>query len=326
MTGDLVITNGDLAGEAMVKAKVAKVVVPWRDILHAGPLPMTPDLPSLSAERIRFLDARGWSGGMDLAKLFAVRDERLARHADHDRVVLWFENDVYDQLQLLQILDFLGRAGRREGSVLLVQSTKPIAKLWTSQIAALAPTAAPVRLTQMELAAKAWTALRQPTPAAWSALLEEDTSALPHLKAAVERLLEELPATGTGLTRTEAQILKLIADRVRKPRKLFTANNETEAAGFHGDWSFYAVLDRMASGPVPLVEGLNSGPFRPSKTSKDPYFGSDLRLTPAAEQIHSGGGDNARLNPIDRWWGGTRLRAGNLWRWDGIARRLAGPE
>jgi hypothetical protein len=37
---------------------------------------------------------------------FAERDEAIAHFADHQEVVLWFEHDLFDQLQLMQILDW----------------------------------------------------------------------------------------------------------------------------------------------------------------------------------------------------------------------------
>ena len=37
---------------------------------------------------------------------FVERDEAIARSHNHEEVVLWFEHDLYDQLQLIQILDW----------------------------------------------------------------------------------------------------------------------------------------------------------------------------------------------------------------------------
>jgi hypothetical protein len=36
---------------------------------------------------------------------FERRDEAITRFRDHEEVVLWFEHDLFDQLQLIQILD-----------------------------------------------------------------------------------------------------------------------------------------------------------------------------------------------------------------------------
>jgi len=37
---------------------------------------------------------------------FARRNEAINHFRDHEEVVLWFKHDLYDQLQLIQILDW----------------------------------------------------------------------------------------------------------------------------------------------------------------------------------------------------------------------------
>src|SRR5262245_38420464 len=82
-------------------------VLPWRDVLHEGPVPGALSLDELSRRRARFIVEAGWWD--DLAaveKDFRERDAVLKATARHDEVVLWFEHDLYDQLQLIQILDW----------------------------------------------------------------------------------------------------------------------------------------------------------------------------------------------------------------------------
>ena len=88
------VTNGDSTVLGLRGTGLAERVMPWRDVLHEGPVP---DVPDAELRRIRcaFL-------GVD-ADLFAERDRLLAEHR-HGEYVLWFEADLYDQLQLVQIL------------------------------------------------------------------------------------------------------------------------------------------------------------------------------------------------------------------------------
>src|ERR1019366_8546509 len=37
---------------------------------------------------------------------FVERDDAIVHFHNHEEVVLWFEHDLYDQLQLIQILDW----------------------------------------------------------------------------------------------------------------------------------------------------------------------------------------------------------------------------
>ncbi|HYH80292.1 MAG TPA: DUF1835 domain-containing protein, partial [Longimicrobium sp.] len=106
------ITNGDSAGDLLAGCGLGGEVLCWRDVLHEGPVPATLPLPELSAVRARYIAGCGWGPADEIAREFAARDAALAAAGAHDEVVLWFEHDLYDQLQLIQLLDwFAARDG-----------------------------------------------------------------------------------------------------------------------------------------------------------------------------------------------------------------------
>src|SRR5262249_18538276 len=93
--GALHVTNGDSAAATLRETGlVGDRLVVWRDVLPEGPVPAVDDA-RLRAVRAEFLGA----DPRDLAE----RDGALAAGRDGD-YVLWFEADLYDQLQLVQIL------------------------------------------------------------------------------------------------------------------------------------------------------------------------------------------------------------------------------
>ena len=97
-------------------------VLPWRDVLHEGPVPVTDSLADLTDIRANYLARDG--GDMDQTRtILQARDRGLARSASFDRIVLWFEHDLYDQLQLLQVLDWFSLQCEEEGSLRLVQAS-----------------------------------------------------------------------------------------------------------------------------------------------------------------------------------------------------------
>ena len=105
VSGTLHVTNGGSAAARIRAAGLGGDVLPWDDVLHEGPL--TDD----RAARARFLAAHGWGEPAALAARLAARDDRLARALGAgEPIVLWFEHDLYDQLQLLQVLVALGDA------------------------------------------------------------------------------------------------------------------------------------------------------------------------------------------------------------------------
>jgi hypothetical protein len=89
----------------------------------------------------------------------------------------------------------------------------------------------------------------------------------------------------------------------------FLAAQEHEAAAYLGDASFVQYASRLARGPVPLVR-------------RD---AEKLALTDVGQAVLEGREDRIRVNGIHRWWGGTRLEAESVWRWDADRRALRPP-
>src|SRR3954463_12065948 len=97
----------------MSEAGVDGKIIAWRDVLHEGPVDSSLSLEELSKQRARFISEQGWDDFAHVSGSFAERD-RVLQHLDYfDEVVLWFEDDLYDQLQLIQLLDHFGRGSGR---------------------------------------------------------------------------------------------------------------------------------------------------------------------------------------------------------------------
>jgi hypothetical protein len=323
---DLVITNGDAAGELLRRTLPGAEVLPWRDVLHEGPVPLTDGLEELTATRVEYLAG---AGGGEIGAIefeLTARDRGLAMSAEFDRVVLWFEHDLYDQLQLLQVLDWFADHPRSKGTLFLVQAEDYIGRQEPEAIERLAASAEAVTQAQLDLAKRVWAAFRQRTPEAWAHLLDEDLSALPFLRSAVIRMLEELPGPD-GLSRTERQMLATIeAGESVTALALFVAVQKQEDAHFMGDWSFWRLLDQFALADAPLIAGLEAAPFQHSDPElAKAYLTSRLTLTSLGKAVLAGGADWAKQNRLDRWWGGTHLTEDALWRWDAGAEQLIPP-
>src|SRR6185436_11095579 len=100
------ITNGGAAMGVIRAAGLPGEVLAWNDVLHDGPVPGDVSFNQLRAIRARFISDAGWRGLDETLREFAERDRALERSLGQDEVVLWFEHDLYDQLQLLQLLDW----------------------------------------------------------------------------------------------------------------------------------------------------------------------------------------------------------------------------
>lgn len=129
MKNILNFTNGDVAVEIMKEANIPGVFLPWRDVLYDGPVPKKLSLEELSQVRAEFIISRGWGTSEDIKRDFIERDNTLKSSDKYEKVILWFEHDLYDQLQILQILDWFHMNPTGEIKLSIICTNKYLAML-----------------------------------------------------------------------------------------------------------------------------------------------------------------------------------------------------
>lgn len=232
------VTNGDCALPALRAAGVGEEeILIWADPLHDGPVPGGLDHAALRAVREGFLGAD-----------FRARDERLdAALAGGEPIVLWFEADLFDMLNVLQVLD---RAGAADVRLVLVgqRRWRSVTEVPGDELAALGRDAVPVSDAQFDLARRAWAAFTAPTPFPLEPLAA-GTPELPAVGQALRRLLEELPGVGDGLGRTERQLRAALTNGATTREEAFMAAARMEERPYLGDTSAWRILDRRPDEP-----------------------------------------------------------------------------
>lgn len=310
------VTNGDAAGGVMRMAGFEGEVVPWRDVLHEGPVPDGLGLEALSRVRADFIAAKGWAGSDatrdDVRASFAARDAALvAAAADAGaRVVLWFEHDLYDQLQLLQVLAWLADASPRAGLEILV-SDNYLGALTPEAMAALRARVRGVTPDDLATARAGFAAFRSADARALPSFLAEVSraTAWPHLPAAITRLLEERPGRD-GLARTRRQILAAIAPCAGRLPHMFVACAEAEPSKFVGDLVFLDYVRELATARVPALAWADGEPWNQGTTAPSSLWRRPVALTDFGRALLAGRADWVARNGIDRWIGGLHLSAG----------------
>jgi hypothetical protein len=313
------VTNGESAGNTLRRTGIDGAVLAWDDVLHEGPVPAGPP-GRVRDVRARFLAECGWGDAPTIRASLERRDRHLDQALGDGRpVVLWFEHDLYDQLQLLQVLAQIGPDAERielieVGSFPGRPGFRGLGELTAAELESLWPQRRPSAEERVKLAALAWDAFRAPDPRGLEAVIERDTSPAPFLAAALRRLLEELPDARTGLSRSERQLLEGLEDGPLTPVELFLRSQDAEEAPFDGDawvWRRLAglagLVARQGGGPLPAPPPLGDG-----RT----FASTRVALTDDGRAVLAGDADRVELLGIDRWLGGTHLHAGNVPRWD----------
>lgn len=327
------VTNGDAAAEILRNSGITGDILPWRDVLTDGPVPGGQTLDALSDLRADYLAARFRLQPEEVRADMAVRNATLREAIACDEVVLWFEHDLYDQLQILQILDILAAEMRCDTLSMVCIDRFPgidpfhgLGQLSPEQMGGLWPERQPLGLRHLDLARTAWRAFTAGKPSGLNAVRAADTDDLPFLDAAMARLMAEYPSTDDGLPRTERWMLEAVAAGVDRPGALFRDHLEVEPAPYHGDWSFWWRLAFLCDGPQPLLAVDSGGRFRhpPGDDVDETFRIQRLVVTKLGAQVLAGDADALDLIPFDRWIGGVHLHPdGPDWRYDPSCGRIS---
>ncbi|NNE47421.1 MAG: DUF1835 domain-containing protein [Rhodothermales bacterium] len=321
----LIVTNGSAAvGRIRASFIPADHIIAWSDVLHEGPVRIGLSSKQLRNDRARYLSAREFGEFDSILAEMSERDDMFVRGlTEYDEVVLWFEHDLYDQLQLIQALDGIASRFPVRASVYLVCRSQFVGESSVDALRAAFEGRVPIGTMHLREAADAWAAFRDERPVRLNDIVTAGSSkVLPFLADALHRLLEELPHPQTGLSRSERQILESLRVRPATPPVLFRMCQEQEEAKFMGDTSFWSVLIPLLESRRPLVEPERA---RGVKTSWNEagFLTSELRITDAGRAVAAGRSNLLDHLSIDRWLGGTHLTNTCHWTYGDL--ELAGP-
>ncbi len=256
---ELHITNGDATGELLnASDAIDGELLCWRDVLHDGPL-LAGDVERYEQARARFLAAlvnglrATAEGKLEEASVLADFQRRrsvLDGIDDYEQVTLWFEHDLYDQLQLIEILKELdSRQQRLPPCYLICIGEHPevpffhgLGNLTPGQLAGLSVQRRSISASLLRAGTGLWKLLTAAEPtglADWLDRFRDEQTPeqqlvareLPFMAAALLRFAREFPASDSGLTLTRRLLLEAVASPPNSLPALLESLKRREAAG-----------------------------------------------------------------------------------------------
>ena len=328
MVSMLHITNGDSAADLIRQTGLSGDVLPWRDPMHHGPVPADVGLDELSRLRIHYLSGGVEGGDTPGSHGFTERDATVARASEYDEVILWFEHDLLDQLQILQILDYFSSLdiGYLNLSIICIDEFegfdgfRGLGQLSAQQIKSLFPARQKVTQVQLQQSALCWKLFRQPDPAALQSLIGTDIPGLPFMRASLLRHCQDFPWVNDGLTRTERQLLNLVADGETRVVQLFIRNMDLETCLYIGDARTFSILESLCNSEEPLLQTTDQKPFKHlyhTDVTQDEFRAQCLTLTDFGRRMLAGEIEVSGAIKRDEWLGGVHLQSlRSVWYWD----------
>ena len=295
----------------------------FKEVLMCGPTPDGLSQDDWFALRAKFLADEYELELEDAERDLRKQEQILESISDHDEVVLWFEHDLFCQINLIYLLD---RSSQRlSGATRLslicigeypgVDDYRGLGQLTGEQLASLFVGRHQISDSESKTAARAWAAYCSSDPRAIATLLNEDTSSMPYLHLALLLHLARFPSVRNGLGRIENRALELISRGTVDFKSLFPMFAKSEPVYGLGDSQFWSELKRLSdsSNPVINISGFDdkTGAF-----NSDQFHQARLELTETGRAVLAAELDFLRLNRVDYWLGGVHLSEENLWRWD----------
>ena len=318
------VANGTCTTEIIRASGIPGTRSIWADLLYEGPVPGDLSDEELLDVRARHLDP---AGGSYVGTVNDLRGWRrtIEAHEAYDELVLWFEHDLFDQLNLIQLLTWIRPRlpGRKAVSLVCIGSFpgrprfKGLGELTPNELASLLETRHRVSEAQYTQAEEAWRAFRSATPEALDSLRQTEMTALPYLAPALRRLLQEYPSTTDGLSRSERRLLHLADRGPIDLLAVFPRMHADEDVYYITDGSLAALAEDLSTTSPPLISLARDG------DSGGFLLRGTVTLTDSGRDVLTGRRDRVATCGIDRWIGGVHLQNGvAIWRWDDRRQRM----
>ncbi|GAB3342350.1 hypothetical protein GCM10027299_57100 [Larkinella ripae] len=308
------ILNGDATANAFVESNIVQpsdssVVAIWREALSEGPVRAdVGTLQELWEIRQAWLRVYADTESPAYGPMVEQEFEKISHPDQYDEICLWFEHDLFCQINLVFLLAQL--AQRPLGTVKIKQVSvdafpgepffKGMGQLRGAQIATLYLQAEELTRHELDLAVRVWTAYAGNDPLAVQNLLHADFGRLRFLKNALILHLQRFPFTDNNLNLIEHLLTAILMEGPLPEPQLIGRFLQQDRV--------FGITD-LSIGET--IRQLNGKVWA--------YTDEGVSLTEAGADVIAG---RRTLHPVERWLGGFYQTADSPYRWDREAEKL----
>ncbi|MFD2098555.1 DUF1835 domain-containing protein [Flagellimonas iocasae] len=255
------ITNGDSFTSKLQSLQLQGDIITWREMLCEGKTLCTVGSESFWKTRFEFLSknykvSKSWFVEKTLKEY-----RSLCNHKQQDHIVLWFEYDLFCQINMLAVLSWL-KTHRRHAEISLVCSGKEddsdkfygISELSDEKLIDLYENRTLLTQDDIEYADYVWQLYCSDNPIRLENLINNDDFQFEYLSDALKTHLRRFPTIKNGLNELENHVLDVAATEKPKSRKELLGNLLTNQ-GFYGFGD--SQYERIITSLKPLFSSFN---------------------------------------------------------------------
>ncbi|MCG7498038.1 DUF1835 domain-containing protein [Vibrio sp. Of7-15] len=296
--------------------------LPWIDPYCVGPLFL--DKTKMLAERARYVVDNYLSEMPSaVADVNQVIESEQANHTqllstEFERIAVWVEHDNYDQLMMVYLLAHMPDHQLERTEIIEVnqfpgdQRYMGLGQLPPQALRSVWQHRRSATTKMRDYALQTWHALCATEPNALIALLSGSIDRhFPDIKPVLQRHLQELPHSATGLSLTRSLALQILMDfgcldnsgKKLTVKALFNEYQTREPLPFLGDLMFWALIKPLTQTKPALIQ----------LTTKESFFDHELSLTEEGVRCIKG---KLKWHSPNYWVGGIEITPSFGWQWD----------
>jgi len=255
------ITNGDSFTDRLKTLPIKGDIITWREMLCEGKTLSTVGSESFWKTRFDFLNknykvSKSWFVEKTLKEY-----RSLCNHKQQDRIVLWFEYDLFCQINLLAVVSWL-KTHRRHAEISLVCCGKEddsntlytLNQLNDGQLMALYENRLLLTQDDMEYADYVWQLYCSDNPMRLENLRDFDNYQFAYLEDAIQSHLKRFPSVRNGLDALENRILTIAKETKPRSKREFMGRLLTDLNRYgYGDSQMERILGTLR----PLFSSLS---------------------------------------------------------------------
>lgn len=251
MQTTLHILNGEALLDSFHKSGVNGSVVVWNEVLVEGPVRGEFGTEQFLDHREEFI--RNEYGDEDYAIKFRAPFSLLQDFSNYDEIVLWFEYDLFCQVNMIAALGWLSKQQDLPPVGLVCPGSFPgyepfsgLGQLSPEELTTLYEPRKRLSGDDLDFALRAWECYSSADPEAITGLLASGfPDSFPFLKRSFELHLRRFPDIKTGLNYHEEQICELMNEGITEQKDIMrTLLNENLEWGF-GDLQYEKEIENI---------------------------------------------------------------------------------
>ncbi|MEM7381829.1 MAG: DUF1835 domain-containing protein [Bacteroidota bacterium] len=271
MSSQLHITNGDNFTEKLRTLPLKGDIITWREMLCEGKTETNVGSESFWKTRFEFLHknykvSKSWFVEKTLKEY-----RSLCNHKQQDQIILWFEYDLFCQVNMLAVLSWL-KTYRRHAEISLVCSGNEdetdhlygLGELDSEKLLELFEKRTVLSQDDIEYADYVWQLYCSDNPIRLENLTDFKNYNFEYLSEAIQAHLHRFPTIKNGLNAVENRVLELaVSEKPRSKRALLGAMLGNQGYYGFGDSQY----ERIISNLKPLFTTFN--PVRLTQKGKE---------------------------------------------------------